>query len=87
MSKINTLAEGLTLATASIATNIATGTQNVIDTVASGEILPAISSSAQAAAEIPSPDTISTVANLLTQLAILVTTIWRLLKKDKPKDK
>jgi hypothetical protein len=84
MSKFQTIAEGLTLGAISIATNIATETKNVIDTIAGGDILPEIASSAQQASEIPSPDTISTVMNVLTQLTILITTLWRLIKKDKP---
>lgn len=84
MSKIQAIAEAATLGAISIGANIVTGTQNVVDTILGGDALPQVVEASSASA-IPSPDTISTVMNIITQLAILLTTFWRLVKKDKPK--
>jgi hypothetical protein len=86
MTHLKTLVEGAMLGAISIGTNILTGTQNVIETVSSGEILPTIAEQASNGIEIPSADAISTTFNLITQLAILLVTIWRFIKKDRPKN-
>ena len=58
-----------------------------ISTIATGGIgsLLVAGTDAVATATIPSPDEISTLGQLLIQLAIGIATIWRIIKK--PKDK
>ena len=68
MSKIQAIAEAATLGAISIGANIVTGTQNVIDTVLGGDALPQVVEASSASA-IPRPDTISTVMDIITQLA------------------
>lgn len=76
MQNLKHLAEGLTLGAASIGASVVTGTQNVVNTVENGELLPTLMN-------IPAPDQINTTMNLITQITILVVTLWRTLKKDK----
>ena len=86
MSKLNEIAAGLSALAVSIGTNVVTGTKNVIETVAGGDVLPAVQSSAESmASDIPSPDNINTVFNLITQITILIVTLWKAIKKDKRK--
>jgi len=77
---LKNIAEYVALGAASIATNVATGTKNVIETVSSGEILPTLDITTNA---IPEPSEISNVFNLVTQLTILIVTLWKALKKPK----
>lgn len=53
-----------------------------IGTAGVGSLLVA-STDAVASATIPSPDEISTIGQLIIQLAIGIATIWKLVKKDK----
>lgn len=76
---IKNLAEYAALGAASIATNVITGTKNVIETVSGGEILPTLD-----VITTPEPAEISNVFNLITQLTILIVTLWKALKKPKP---
>lgn len=77
---IKALAEGAILGAVSIGTSVATGTKNVVETVQSGQILPTL----DIQAAIPEPAEISNIFNLITQLTILVVTLWKALKKPKP---
>ncbi len=77
---IKNITEYVVLGAASIGTNILTGTQNVIETVSSGEILPTLNVTTTA---IPEPADISNVFNLITQLTILIVTLWKALKRPK----
>jgi len=77
---LKSIAEYAALGAVSIATNVATGTKNVIETVSSGQILPTLDITTNA---IPEPAEISNVFNLVTQLTILIVTLWKALKKPK----
>jgi hypothetical protein len=76
---IKNLAEYAALGAASIGTSVMTGTKNAIETVSSGEILPTLD-----VITTPEPAEISNVFNLITQLTILIVTLWKALKKPKP---
>lgn len=41
----------------------------------------------QAASNLPDPETVNNVMSMLTQVAILVITLWKLVKKPKPQNK
>lgn len=77
---IKNIAEYVALGAASIGANVLTGTQNVIETVSSGEILPTLNITTTA---IPEPADISNIFNLVTQLTILIVTLWKALKRPK----
>ena len=77
---IKNIAEYVALGAASIATNLVTGTKNVVETVSSGQILPTLDVTSNA---IPEPAEISNIFNLVTQLTILFVTLWKALKKPK----
>jgi hypothetical protein len=78
---IKNIAEYVALGAASIGANVLTGTKNVIETVSSGQILPTIDITTTT---VPEPAEISNVFNLITQLTILIVTLWKALKKPKP---
>lgn len=77
---IKNIAEYVGLGVASVATSVVTGTKNVVETVSSGQILPTLDVNAT----IPDPSEISSVFNLITQITILIVTLWKALKKPKP---
>lgn len=76
---IKHITEYAALGVASIGTSLMTGTKNAVETVSSGEILPTLDI-------ITAPDTaqVSNIFNLVTQLTILIVTLWKALKKNKP---
>lgn len=76
---IKNLIEGAALGAASVVTAVVTGTKNAVETVTTGEILPAL----DASSSLPEPSEISNIFNLITQLTILVVTLWKALKKPK----
>jgi hypothetical protein len=77
---LKSIAEYAALGAVSIGTNLLTGTKNVIETVSSGEILPTLEITTTV---IPEPAEISNVFNLITQLTILIVTLWKALKRPK----
>lgn len=77
---IKNIAEYVALGAASIGTNLLTGTKNVVQTVSSGQILPTLEITTTA---IPEPAEISNIFNLITQLTILIVTLWKALKRPK----
>jgi len=57
--------------------------QQQLKEIGTGGVLLLTSAAGQAAAAMPDPETINNVMGLLTQLAVLVVTIWRTIKKPK----
>ena len=59
--------------------------RSTILTAVGGEVLVAATGAVNEVAQLPTPDEVQTVGQLLIQLVIGIVTIWKLLKKDKTK--
>lgn len=59
--------------------------KSTILTAVGGEVLVAATGAVNEVAQLPTPDEVQTVGQLLIQLVIGIVTIWKLLKKDKTK--